>query len=142
MAKFPTKFGNESQLNDSALYAGSPWYNLQGTKKKKTKSGVFCARSVIPDTLKNLTIKHEGFTPDPMTWDASHPAVFFSTADSVGRRQYEPLAASSGRMPALVLTVNQTVYNQAVALSHLQTDSTRNYVTNVTLGGCLLFNYF
>ena len=142
LAKFPTKFGNESQLNDSALYAGSPWYNLQGTKKKKTKSGVFCARSVIPDTLKNLTIKHEGFTPDPMTWDASHPAVFFSTADSVGRRQYEPLAASSGRMPALVLTVNQTVYNQAVALSHLQTDSTRNYVTNVTLGGCLLFNYF
>ncbi|ODT03007.1 MAG: hypothetical protein ABS52_11255 [Gemmatimonadetes bacterium SCN 70-22] len=61
MAKFPTKFGNESQLNDSALYAGSPWYNLQGTKKKKkTKSGVFCARSVIPDTLKNLTISTRG----------------------------------------------------------------------------------
>jgi len=136
----PPKTVDTAQVNSKAINDTSGFYRIQETRNKTIKDSTYCSQGVVKGVLYGLVQKHEGAVmPSPDVFPNSHPGIFRHHVDSLAFKRFEPVTQFGPQDNTT--PVNTTLFNEAIADSRAMDHDSRNYVNNVSLGGCNAFHY-
>jgi hypothetical protein len=136
----PPKTVDTAQVNTRAINDTSGFYRIQETRNKTIQDSTYCAQRVVIGALYGLVQKHEGAVmPSPDIYPNSHPGIFRHHVDSLAFKRFEPIT-QVGQQDNTT-PVNTALFNEAAADSRAMDHDSRNYVNNVSLGGCNAFHY-
>lgn len=129
-----------AQVNSKAINDTSGFYRIQETRNKTIKDSTYCAQSVVSGVLYGLVQKHEGAVmPSPDIYPNSHGAIFRHHVDSLAFKRFEPVTGFDQQDNTTPVTT--ALFNEAAADSYAMDHDSRNYVNNISLGGCNAFHY-